>query len=72
MKPLKNHIQNELDEGLKEIFSKSAQFRPSDPNHRRLMNSFVAWLNGMREKYDDSLILNMLHSVEEDISLGEI
>lgn len=48
------------------------QFKPNDPSHKRLLNSFVSWLNGMREKYDDDLILNMIDWAEDDIRLGEI
>ena len=60
------------NEHLFSRWSSAVQFKPEDPKHRRLMNSFVSWFKGMREHYDENLILNMIDSVEDDIRLGEI
>lgn len=69
MKPLEQYL---TQESLRGVFAASAQYKPSDPSHKRLYNSFVAWFKGMREKYDEDLILNMIDSAEEEIRYGEI
>ena len=60
------------NESIRSLFASSAQYKPSDPRHKLLYNSFINWFKGMREKYDEDLIMNMLMSAEEDIKYGEI
>lgn len=69
MKTLQEYLTNESIRGL---FATSAQFKPGDPSHKRLYNSFINWFKGMREKYDEDLILNMLDSAREEITYGEV
>jgi len=60
------------NESIRSLFAASAQYKPTDPKHKILYNSFINWFKGMREKYDEDLIMNMLMSAEEDIRYGEI
>lgn len=60
------------NESIRSLFASSAQYKPTDPKHKLLYNSFINWFKGMREKYDEDLIMNMLMSAEEDIKYGEI
>ena len=69
MKTLQTYL---TQESLRSLFVDGVQYKPTDPSHRRLYNSFVDWFKNMREKYDEDLILNMLNSAEEDIRYGEI
>ncbi len=62
----------ETNESIRSLFASSAQYKPTDPRHKLLYNSFINWYKGMREKYDEDLIMNMLMSAEEDIKYGEI
>jgi hypothetical protein len=65
-------FDNFTNESIRSLFASSAQYKPSDPRHKLLYNSFINWFKGMREKYDEDLIMNMLMSAEEDIKYGEI
>lgn len=60
------------NEGIRAMLVQSVQYKPTDPKHKILYNSFINWFKGMREKYDEDLIMNMLMSAEEDIRYGEI
>lgn len=65
-------IDDFTNESLRGIFAAGAQYSPSNPKHKILYNSFINWFKGMREKYDEDLILNMIASAEEDIEYGEV
>lgn len=71
MKNVQN-IDDFTNESIRGIFASSAQYIPSNPKHKILYNSFITWFKGMREKYDEDLILNMIASAEEEIEYGEI
>ena len=62
----------ETNEGLRAMLVQSVQSKPTDQKQKILYNFFINWFKGMREKYDEDLIMNMLMSAEEDIRYGEV
>ena len=69
---VRKFLEEPTNESIRSFFARGAEFKATNPSHRRLYDSFINWLENARKEYDDNLILNMLSSVEEDMEYGAV